>query len=58
MEEKCENCRFFRKAVRTLEEDFGECRRHQPGIAQSIFPIPGANNWCGEYQPQEPESEK
>lgn len=55
MDEKCENCRFFKpgeldeskhKFDTPYSEDLPWCRRNPSWINQSD------NHWCGEYQPK------
>lgn len=64
----CETCRFSRTPAQNSDagEEHLECRRHAPASsvgplregesAVAWFPLVLEEDWCGEYEPDEPET--
>lgn len=61
--QRCETCRYFRKASRNVNT---ACKRYPPTGSPndvdtdpdqySTFPSPNPKSWCGEYAPANPET--
>lgn len=58
--EECRNCRFWVAKGREYDGEYGQCRRYPPEFVKNptqhgprtLFPLPLADEWCGEYQPR------
>lgn len=51
---RCDGCKFFDQQTGS---DVGQCRRHPPKAfmisnceSESVWPIVGTDDWCGEHQ--------
>ena len=56
----CGHCRFYRPCPPEDGADFGQCRRYAPWPTQSgpvtvVWPEVRQVEWCGDWQPVEPD---
>ena len=50
----CFSCDYWELSEDPDLEDMGECRRHCPVVIEGqtfgMWPVTGANDWCGEFR--------
>jgi len=61
MREQCSNCKYWESTGSYISDSDsdGDCRRKAPKFKfrdpyhKAIYPVTGANHWCGEYREKE-----